>query len=151
MAREPGVLQVGSGGELLDAEVIIIGAGVSGIYLLHLLREAGFDVRLFEAATDVGGPWYWNRYPGARFDSESYSYGYFFSPELLAEWNWSEHFAGPGRSLLRTGRSFDPASWYQPPVCCQGCAHRREVVVPGCHPRQGPRVPCLRGKPHEVP
>ena len=94
MAREPGVLQVGSGGELLDAEVIIIGAGVSGIYLLHLLREAGFDVRLIEAATDVGGTWYWNRYPGARFDSESYSYGYFFSPELLAEWNWSEHFAG---------------------------------------------------------
>ncbi|MDA3039707.1 MAG: NAD(P)/FAD-dependent oxidoreductase [Actinomycetota bacterium] len=78
----------------LDAEVIIIGAGVTGVYQLHLLREAGVDVRLVEAGTNVGGTWYWNRYPGARFDSESYSYGYFFSPELLAEWNWSEHFAG---------------------------------------------------------
>ena len=75
----------------LDA--LVIGAGVSGIYQLHLLREAGFDVRLVEAGTNVGGTWYWNRYPGARFDSESYSYGYFFSPELLAEWDWSEHFA----------------------------------------------------------
>ena len=94
MATEQGVSRVGAGGATLDAEVIIIGAGVSGIYLLHLLREAGFDVRLVEAGTDVGGTWYWNRYPGARFDSESYSYGYFFSPELLTEWNWSEHFAG---------------------------------------------------------
>ena len=80
-------------GDDLDAEVIVIGAGVSGIHQLHLLREAGFDVKLIEAGTNVGGTWYWNRYPGARFDSESYSYGYFFSPELLAEWNWSEHFA----------------------------------------------------------
>ena len=51
-------------------------------------------VRVFEAGTGVGGTWYWNRYPGARFDSESYSYGYSFSQELLEEWNWSEHFAG---------------------------------------------------------
>jgi cation diffusion facilitator CzcD-associated flavoprotein CzcO len=94
MATEQGVSENAGSGASLDAEVIVIGAGVSGIYQLHLLREAGFDVRLVEAGTDVGGTWYWNRYPGARFDSESYSYGYFFSPELLAEWNWSEHFAG---------------------------------------------------------
>ena len=94
MATEQGVSQVSAGDAALDAEVIIIGAGVSGIYQLHLLRDAGVDVRLVEAGTDIGGTWYWNRYPGARFDSESYSYGYFFSPELLAEWNWSEHFAG---------------------------------------------------------
>jgi cation diffusion facilitator CzcD-associated flavoprotein CzcO len=94
MATEQGVSQVGAGGTALDAEVIIIGAGVTGLYQLYLLREAGFDVRLIEAGTNVGGTWYWNRYPGARFDSESYSYGYFFSPELLSEWNWSEHFAG---------------------------------------------------------
>ena len=94
MATEQGVSQVGAGGPALDAEVIIIGAGVSGIYQAYLLREAGFEVRLVEAGTNVGGTWYWNRYPGARFDSESYSYGYFFSPELLSEWNWSEHFAG---------------------------------------------------------
>ncbi len=84
----------GADGAALDAEVIIIGAGVTGIHQLHLLREAGFDVKLIEAGTDVGGTWYWNRYPGARFDSESYSYGYFFSQELLDEWKWSEHFAG---------------------------------------------------------
>ena len=80
-------------GDDLDAEVIVIGAGIAGIHQLYLLREAGFDVKLIEAGTNVGGTWYWNRYPGARFDSESYSYGYFFSPELLAEWNWAEHFA----------------------------------------------------------
>ncbi len=94
MATEQSAPPTVAGDADLDAEVIVIGAGVSGIYQLHLLREAGFDVRLVEAGTNVGGTWYWNRYPGARFDSESYSYGYFFSPELLAEWNWSEHFAG---------------------------------------------------------
>ncbi|MGE0732993.1 MAG: flavin-containing monooxygenase, partial [Acidimicrobiia bacterium] len=78
----------------LDADVIIIGAGVTGIHQLHRLRELGFDARVVEAGTNVGGTWYWNRYPGARFDSESYSYGYFFSQELLDEWKWSEHFAG---------------------------------------------------------
>ena len=81
-------------GSDIDVEVIIIGAGITGVHQLHLLREAGFAVRLLEAGGGVGGTWYWNRYPGARFDSESYSYGYFFSEELLAEWDWSEHFAG---------------------------------------------------------
>jgi cation diffusion facilitator CzcD-associated flavoprotein CzcO len=94
MATDQDTPQLVGSTPALDAQVLVIGAGVSGIYQLHLLREAGFDVRLVEAATNVGGTWYWNRYPGARFDSESYSYGYFFSPELLAEWDWSEHFAG---------------------------------------------------------
>src|SRR5579885_1014627 len=75
-------------------DAIVIGAGISGLYQLHRLREAGFSVRVFETGTEVGGTWYWNRYPGARFDSESYSYGYSFSKELLDEWEWSEHFAG---------------------------------------------------------
>src|SRR6202163_70476 len=78
----------------LDYDAIIIGAGMSGMYQLYRLRELGMRVRVFEAGTGVGGTWYWNRYPGARFDSESYSYGYSFSQELLDEWNWSEHFAG---------------------------------------------------------
>src|ERR1700744_3750036 len=56
-------------------------------------------VRVLEAGTGVGGTWYWNRYPGARFDSESYSYSYSFSEELLAEWNWSEHFSGQPETL----------------------------------------------------
>jgi cation diffusion facilitator CzcD-associated flavoprotein CzcO len=79
-------------GEQFD--VIIIGAGVTGLYALYRLRERGFSVRVFEAGGGVGGTWYWNRYPGARFDSESYTYGYSFSEELLQEWDWQEHYAG---------------------------------------------------------
>src|SRR3954452_9750301 len=82
-----------------DFDAIIIGAGLSGMYQLHRLREQGLRVGVFEAGTNVGGTWYWNRYPGARFDSESYSYGYSFSKELLAEWEWSEHFAGQPETL----------------------------------------------------
>ena len=78
-------------GEQFDA--IIIGAGIAGLYQLYRLRELGLSVRVYESGTGVGGTWYWNRYPGARFDSESYSYGYSFSQELLQEWDWSEHFA----------------------------------------------------------
>src|SRR6201981_2940130 len=77
-----------------DFDAVIIGAGVSGLYQLYKLRELGLKVRVFEAGTGVGGTWYWNRYPGARFDSESWTYGYSFSQELLEEWDWDEHFAG---------------------------------------------------------
>src|SRR6266571_2466238 len=75
-------------------DVIIIGAGVTGLYALYRLRERGFAVRVFEAGGGVGGTWYWNRYPGARFDSESYTYGYSFSEDLLQEWDWQEHYSG---------------------------------------------------------
>ena len=67
----------------LDFDAVVIGAGVSGLYQLYKLRELGLDVRVFETGSGVGGTWYWNRYPGARFDSESYTYGYSFSQELL--------------------------------------------------------------------
>ena len=77
----------------LDFDAVVIGAGVSGLYQLYRLRELGLKVRAFEAGTGVGGTWYWNRYPGARFDSESWTYGYSFSKELLEEWDWEEHFA----------------------------------------------------------
>ena len=80
-------------------DAIIIGAGIAGLYQLYRLRELGMSVRVFEAGTDVGGTWYWNRYPGARFDSESYSYGYSFSKELLQEWEWKEHFSGQPENL----------------------------------------------------
>ncbi|MGH8597955.1 MAG: flavin-containing monooxygenase, partial [Gammaproteobacteria bacterium] len=77
--------------ETFDA--IVIGAGICGLYQLFRLRELGLSVRVFEAGSSVGGTWYWNRYPGARFDSESYTYGYAFSESLLHEWDWSEHFS----------------------------------------------------------
>jgi cation diffusion facilitator CzcD-associated flavoprotein CzcO len=76
-----------------DFDAIVIGAGVSGLYQLYRLRDLGLKVRVFETGTGVGGTWYWNRYPGARFDSESWTYGYSFSQALLDEWDWEEHFA----------------------------------------------------------
>ena len=75
-------------------DAIIIGAGVTGLYQLYRLRQRGLSVRIFEDGSGVGGTWYWNRYPGARFDSESYTYGYSFSEELLQEWDWKEHYSG---------------------------------------------------------
>lgn len=80
-------------------DVIVIGAGLSGLYQLKKLRDQAFSVRVFEAGDSVGGTWYWNRYPGARFDSESYSYGYSFSPEVLDEWAWREHFSPQPETL----------------------------------------------------
>ncbi|MDH3601334.1 MAG: NAD(P)/FAD-dependent oxidoreductase [Candidatus Tectomicrobia bacterium] len=80
-------------------DAIIIGAGIAGMYQLYRLRELGLSVRVFESGAGVGGTWYWNRYPGARFDSESYSYGYSFSEELLQEWDWSEHFSAQPETL----------------------------------------------------
>ncbi len=83
----------------LPPEVIIIGAGIAGMHQLYRLRELGLRVQVFEAGSDVGGTWYWNRYPGARFDSESWTYGYSFSPELLQEWEWPEHFSAQPDTL----------------------------------------------------
>src|SRR5919106_36235 len=83
----------------MDFDAVVIGAGVSGLYQLYRLRELGLRVRVFEAGTGVGGTWYWNRYPGARFDSESWTYGYSFSEEILREWEWSEHFAAQPETL----------------------------------------------------
>lgn len=82
-----------SGKSLHHYDAIIIGAGMAGLYQLHRLQQAGLSVRVFETGSGVGGTWYWNRYPGCKFDSESYSYGYSFSEEILDEWEWSEHFA----------------------------------------------------------
>src|SRR4029453_4570681 len=80
--------------EVEQFDVIIIGAGVTGLYALYRLRERGLSVRVFEDGGGAGGSLYWHPYPGARFDSESYTYGYSFSEELLQEWNWQEHYAG---------------------------------------------------------
>ena len=77
-----------------EFDAIVVGAGVTGLYSLYRLRELGFSVQAFEDGTGVGGTWYWNRYPGARFDSESYTYGYSFSEDLLQEWDWKELYSG---------------------------------------------------------
>src|SRR5271156_3566898 len=82
-----------SQGQLAVYDAIVIGAGISGLYMLYRLRELDMTARVFEAGTNVGGTWYWNRYPGARFDSESWTYGYSFSKELMREWDWKEHFS----------------------------------------------------------
>jgi len=85
---------VTSPGKIEEFDAIIIGAGFAGLYALHRLRDQmGLSVRAFDAASDVGGTWYWNRYPGARCDIESIHYSYSFSPELQQEWTWSERFS----------------------------------------------------------
>ena len=76
-----------------QANVVIVGAGILGINQLYRAVQAGYSVRLLEQGEGVGGTWYWNRYPGCRFDSESYTYGYLFSEELWQEWDWSQEFA----------------------------------------------------------
>jgi cation diffusion facilitator CzcD-associated flavoprotein CzcO len=76
-----------------DYDAIIIGAGVAGIYQIKRLIDLGFRATVLEAGSDLGGTWYWNRYPGCRFDSESYTYGYSWSQELLDEWHWKERFS----------------------------------------------------------
>src|ERR1700686_2527178 len=85
-------------GEAYD--VVVVGAGFAGMYMLHRLRGQGLTVRAYEQGGDVGGTWYWNRYPGARCDVESMQYSYSFSDELQQEWDWSERYA-PQPEILR--------------------------------------------------
>jgi cation diffusion facilitator CzcD-associated flavoprotein CzcO len=81
-------------------DAVVLGAGFSGMYVLHRLRELGLSVRVLERGDGVGGTWYWNRYPGARCDVESLDYSYSFSDELQQEWNWNERFS-PREEILR--------------------------------------------------
>ncbi len=77
-----------------ELDVLIVGAGFAGMYMLHRLRKEGFSVKCFEKGAGVGGTWYWNRYPGARCDVESMEYSYSWSEELQQEWEWSERYSG---------------------------------------------------------
>ncbi len=81
-------------GKTQKLDAMVIGAGVAGLYQLHQLRNQGLNVRAYDTASDVGGTWYWNRYPGAKFDSEAYIYQYLFSESLYKGWSWSERFPG---------------------------------------------------------
>src|ERR1700736_6186403 len=82
-----------SGSTAQQVDVAVVGAGFAGLYLLHRLRKAGFTAVVLEEAADVGGTWYWNRYPGARCDIQTIDYSYTFDPELERAWQWSEKYA----------------------------------------------------------
>jgi cation diffusion facilitator CzcD-associated flavoprotein CzcO len=94
-----GVRHAAKGRSVTDVDAIVIGAGFGGLRVLHELRQLGLTVKVFEAASDVGGTWYWNRYPGARTDSESWVYAYSFSKELQDDWNWTERFPAQPETL----------------------------------------------------
>lgn len=129
--------------ESLHHEVVVIGAGVSGIYQIKRLADLGVDAILLEADEDLGGTWYRNRYPGARFDSESYTYGYSFSQELLDEWDWTERFSPQPENLrylnfvadkfdLRRHMRFDARvesmAWHEDARCWQLTLVGGEVI-----------------------
>jgi cation diffusion facilitator CzcD-associated flavoprotein CzcO len=154
-----------SAAPVLDYDAIIIGAGISGLYQLLRLRALGLRVRVFEIGTGVGGTWYWNRYPGARFDSESYSYGYSFSQELLEEWDWSEHFAAQPETLRYLNHVADKfdlhrdirfrsrvvAAHYQTEMrhwdvaLEDGSLHRARFLITAIGPLSAPTMPRIEG------
>lgn len=94
-----GSIGTGDAGADPGYDVLIIGAGLSGIFSLYRMRELGLRSRVLESGSGEGGTWYWNRYPGCRFDSESYTYHFTWSQEVLDEWDWSEHFAPQPETL----------------------------------------------------
>jgi cation diffusion facilitator CzcD-associated flavoprotein CzcO/acetyl esterase/lipase len=87
------VLETTHNGPGQGVDAVVVGAGFAGLYLLHRLRKAGFTTVVLEEAGDVGGTWYWNRYPGARCDIQTIDYSYTFDPELEKAWTWSEKYA----------------------------------------------------------
>ena len=155
----------GSGGGTSMLDVVVVGAGFAGLYLLHRLRSAGFSVLVIEAGSDVGGTWYWNRYPGARCDVESLEYSYSFSDELQQEWNWSERFATQAEILaylrhvadrfhLRSGirfntrvtaASFDNASALWTITTDGGESHAARYCVMATGSITTPRLPDVPG------
>lgn len=149
-----------------DYDAIIVGAGLGGLYQLYRLVEAGLKVMTIERGSDVGGVWYWNRYPGARLDSESYSYAYSFSDELRQEWNWSEHFAGQPELLryfryvadrfdlrrhIRFGLTvtharFDEADGFWHVTTDDGATFRTRYFITALGPLSTPTYPNIPGR-----
>jgi cation diffusion facilitator CzcD-associated flavoprotein CzcO len=148
-----------------EFDAIIIGAGMSGMYQLHRLRELGLSVRVFEAGDGVGGTWYWNRYPGARFDSESWTYGYSFDERLLEKWKWSEHFAAQPETLrycnfvadeldlrrdIRFGTRITSARWEEATKSWEvessdGLRARSRFLITAIGPLSAPTFPAIAG------
>lgn len=146
-------------------DVVVIGAGVSGIYQIKRLTDLGIDAVLIEGDDDLGGTWYRNRYPGARFDSESYTYGYSFSEELLEEWHWKELFSAQPENLsylqhvaerfdLRQHMRFDcrvkamkwsdaEATWTL--ELANGDTYVTRFVIPSLGPLSMPTLPTYEG------
>ena len=91
-------------------DAVVVGAGISGLYMLHRLRQMGFSCQVIEAGADLGGTWYWNRYPGARCDTYSLEYSYSICPQLEQEWQWSERYTSQEeiwRNLNHVANRFD--------------------------------------------
>ena len=146
-------------------EAIVVGAGLAGMYALHRLRQLGFKVHVYEAGHGVGGTWYWNRYPGARFDSESWTYGFSFSDELLREWDWKEHFSGQPENLrycnfiadkfdlkrdITFGARVKSASWDEAAnewevVFEDGRRARARFLITAIGPLSAPTMPAIEG------
>jgi cyclohexanone monooxygenase len=100
MSAVPSISGKGHAAGAETCDVVVVGAGFAGMYMLHRLRGLGLSARVYEQGGDVGGTWYWNRYPGARCDVESMQYSYSFSSELQQEWEWSERYA-PQPEILK--------------------------------------------------
>ncbi len=149
--------------ETFDA--IVLGAGVSGIYQIKCLVELGMHAIVLEADDDLGGTWYRNRYPGARFDSESYTYGYSFSREVLEQWHWKERFSGQPENLrylnfvadtfdlrrhMRFGQRVQRMVWDEADhrwdvETDNGGRHRARFVIAGLGPLSIPTLPRYDG------
>ena len=125
-------------------DAVVVGAGFSGLYMLHRLRGLGLSARVFEQGGDVGGTWYWNRYPGARCDVESVQYSYSFSGELEQEWDWSERYAGQAEILDYARHVADRFALRRAVVDVRGAAARAEVA---CYPRSWDSVSFYLARP----
>lgn len=148
-----------------DIDLVIVGAGFGGLYAIYKFRELGYSLRAFEAGDDVGGTWYWNRYPGARCDVESTEYSFTFSDELSQEWDWTERFAAQPEILryinyaadkfdLRkhiqfstrvTSAEHDPASGLWTVRTDRGDCVTARYVILATGPLSLPQVPKFKG------
>ncbi len=139
----------GAGARRIERDVVVVGAGFAGLYLLHTLRSLGFSTTVLESADDVGGTWYWNRYPGARCDIESIDYSYSFDPELEKEWQWSERYATQPEILRYLGHVADKHDLrrdirFSTRVDVRRVGRRRGTVAGAHRPRGRAALPVLR-------
>lgn len=148
-----------------QSDVVVVGTGVSGIYQVKRFADLGLDVVAFEAEDDLGGTWYRNRYPGCRFDSESYTYGYSFSQELLDEWHWKERFSSQPENLrylnyvadkfglrryMQFGTRIEQMRWDEENrqwhlKFTDGAVHRTRFVITSLGPLSIPTLPSYDG------